>query len=58
MRLLPGFLSLERQHNLLAEVRDVVARAPLYAPAMPGSGSPYSVRMSNCESTSILRFSP
>ena len=50
MRLLPGFLSLERQRTLLAEVRDVVARAPLYSPAMPHSGSPYSVRMSNCGS--------
>jgi alkylated DNA repair protein (DNA oxidative demethylase) len=48
MRLLPGFLSLERQRNLLAEVREVVARAPLYNPSMPRSGSPYSVRMSNC----------
>ena len=44
MRLLPGFLSLERQRNLLAEVRDVVARAPLYSPAMPRSGNPLSVR--------------
>jgi alkylated DNA repair protein (DNA oxidative demethylase) len=50
MRLLPGFLSPERQRNLLAEVRDAVARAPLYNPAMPRSGSPYSVRMSNCGS--------
>jgi alkylated DNA repair protein (DNA oxidative demethylase) len=48
MRLLPGFLSLDRQRNLLVEVRDVVARAPLYNPAMPRSGSPYSVRMTNC----------
>ena len=54
MRLLPGFLSLERQRNLLAEVRDVVARAPLYSPAMPRSGSPLSVRMSNCGSLGWL----
>jgi DNA oxidative demethylase len=50
MRLLPGFLSLDRQRNLLAQVRDVLARAPLYSPAMPRSGSPYTVRMSNCGS--------
>jgi alkylated DNA repair protein (DNA oxidative demethylase) len=64
MRLLPGFLSLDRQRNLLAEVRDVLARAPLYSPAMPRSGSPYSVRMSNCGSHGWLsdrsgyRYSP
>jgi alkylated DNA repair protein (DNA oxidative demethylase) len=51
---LPGFLSLERQRTLLAEVRDVVARAPLYNPAMPRTGSPYSVRMSNCGSLGWL----
>jgi alkylated DNA repair protein (DNA oxidative demethylase) len=50
MRLLPAFLSPERQRDLLAEVRAVVAHAPLYSPAMPRSGSPYSVRMSNCGS--------
>jgi len=54
MHLLPGFLSLERQRNLLAEVRDVVARAPLYSPAMPRSGNPLSVRMSNCGSLGWL----
>lgn len=48
MRLLPAFLPPERQRDLVAEVREVVARAPLYSPAMPRSGSPYSVRMSNC----------
>ena len=50
MRLLPAFLSPERQRDLLAEVCAVVAHAPLYSPAMPRSGSPYSVRMSNCGS--------
>ena len=54
MRLLPGFLSFDRQRNLLAEVRAVVERAPLYNPAMPGSGSPYSVRMTNCGSQGWL----
>jgi alkylated DNA repair protein (DNA oxidative demethylase) len=54
MRLLPGFLSPDLQRNLVVEVRDVVARAPLYSPVMPRSGSPYSVRMSNCGSLGWL----
>lgn len=48
MRILPAHLSLEQQRHLLAAVREVVAQAPLYSPVMPRSGSPYSVRMSNC----------
>ena len=48
MRLLPGLLPPERQRTLVAEVRAVLAEAPLYSPIMPRSGSPYSVRMSNC----------
>ena len=48
MRILPGHLSLEQQRGLLAEVRNALARAPLFSPLMPRSGSPYSVRMSNC----------
>ncbi len=48
MRLLPAFMTPDRQRGLLAEVRAIVAAAPLYAPAMPRSGSPYSVRMTNC----------
>jgi alkylated DNA repair protein (DNA oxidative demethylase) len=48
MRLLPAALDIEAQRNLVAEVRLLLDRAPLYSPAMPRSGSPYSVRMSNC----------
>jgi len=48
MRLLPGLLPPDRQRALLAEVRAMLAEAPLYSPVMPRSGSPYSVRMSNC----------
>ncbi|MBS0539488.1 MAG: alpha-ketoglutarate-dependent dioxygenase AlkB [Proteobacteria bacterium] len=48
MRLLPGHLSLDRQRGLLAEIRAILARAPLFAPVMPRSGRPLSVRMSNC----------
>jgi alkylated DNA repair protein (DNA oxidative demethylase) len=50
MRLLPGYLSLNLQRLLLAEVRAVLVQAPLYSPVMPCSGTPYSVRMSNCGS--------
>src|SRR5476649_2119785 len=48
MRLLPGFLTLDRQRALLIRIRAVVAQAPLYSPVMPRSGKPLSVRMSNC----------
>lgn len=64
MRLLPGFLSPERQHALVVELRAIVASAPLYSPAMPRTGSPYSVRMTNCGSHGWLsdragyRYSP
>ena len=48
MRLLSGLLDLDQQRQLIAELRPILERAPLYSPAMPRSGSPYSVRMSNC----------
>jgi DNA oxidative demethylase len=48
MRILPGRLDLAEQKRLLAEIRQVLAQAPLFSPVMPRSGSPYSVRMSNC----------
>jgi alkylated DNA repair protein (DNA oxidative demethylase) len=50
MRLFPGYLNGNQQRGLLDEVRGILAEAPLYSPAMPRSGSPYSVRMSNCGS--------
>jgi len=50
MRLFPGFLSIDQQRLLAAEVTGLLERAPLYSPAMPRSGNPYSVRMSNCGS--------
>lgn len=48
MRLLPAYLPACQQRLLLAEVQAVLAEAPLFAPVMPRSGNPYSVRMSNC----------
>ena len=64
MRVFPGYMSGDQQRGLLAEIRAVLAEAPLYSPAMPRSGSPYSVRMSNCGSHGWLsdqsgyRYSP
>ncbi len=48
MRLLPGLLPTDQQRRLVADLRLILDRAPLYSPAMPGSGNPLSVRMSNC----------
>lgn len=64
MRLLPAALDLDNQRRLVAEVRLILDQAPLYSPVMPRSGSPYSVRMSNCGSLGWLsdrsgyRYSP
>jgi alkylated DNA repair protein (DNA oxidative demethylase) len=46
--LLPGYLDRPAQLTLLADVRAVIAAAPLYIPRMPVSGKPMSVRMTNC----------
>jgi DNA oxidative demethylase len=46
--LMPGYLDRAAQESLLATLRTVLAQAPLYAPRMPKSGKPLSVRMSNC----------
>lgn len=48
MRLFPSHLSPDQQRSLVQAIRAVLAEAPLYSPVMPRSGSPYSVRMSNC----------
>ena len=47
-RLVPGYLDRPAQEALLAALRTVFARAPLYTPRMPNSGKPLSVRMTNC----------
>ena len=47
-RHLPGLLTPRAQRELLAGVRAILAAAPLYAPTMPRTGKPFSVRMSNC----------
>lgn len=48
VRLLPGYLDQAAQDSLLAEIRAVVAGAPLFTPAMPKTGKEMSVRMTNC----------
>src|SRR4051794_4678704 len=47
-RLHPDYLDRRAQEALLAAVRNVIAAAPLYTPRMPKSGTPMSVRMTNC----------
>src|SRR4051794_23227432 len=47
-RLIPGYLDRASQEALLAAMREVMRRAPLYTPRMPKSGTPMSVRMTNC----------
>lgn len=44
----PGWLGRPAQEALLAELRAVLAEAPLFTPRMPKTGKPFSVRMSNC----------
>ncbi len=50
IRHLPEYLDRARQEALVGIVRTIVAEAPLYAPVMPGTGKPMSVRMTNCGS--------
>jgi len=47
LRLRPGYLSAEAQRDLLESLRAALADAPLFTPAMPRTGKPFSVRMSN-----------
>jgi alkylated DNA repair protein (DNA oxidative demethylase) len=46
--LYPGRLPPDRQQAILAAVRAVLSEAPLFAPKMPRTGKPFSVRMTNC----------
>jgi DNA oxidative demethylase len=48
MHYFPQMLDGAAQCALLADLRQVIAEAPLFIPAMPGSGKPMSVRMTNC----------
>ena len=48
MQFFPQALEREAQIALLAALREVIAEAPLFTPTMPRSGTPMSVRMTNC----------
>ena len=50
LRYYPGHLCRNRQLALLAEVRATIVQAPLFQPTMPRTGTPFSVRMTNCGS--------
>lgn len=45
---LAGYLSADSQAALLSDIRTVISGAPLFAPTMPRTGKPFSVRMTNC----------
>ena len=47
-RHVPGRLTRDDQEALVAELRTIIAEAPLFTPVMPRTGKPFSVRMSNC----------
>jgi len=44
----PDYLDRPAQEALLQAVRDIARAAPLFAPRMPRTGKPFSVRMTNC----------
>lgn len=47
VKLFPGLLDRPAQEALRDEMRRLVAEAPFYAPEMPRTGKPFSVRMTN-----------
>jgi len=47
LRHLPGYFDRAAQEDLVASLREALAKAPLYTPVMPKSGRPLTVRMSN-----------
>jgi len=44
----PGYWRAAEQVALVEELRAVLKSAPLFTPAMPRTGKPFSVRMTNC----------
>jgi alkylated DNA repair protein (DNA oxidative demethylase) len=48
LRLVPGFFERRQQEELVVVLREIVRRVPLFTPVMPGTGKPFSVRMTNC----------
>ncbi|GIK82784.1 MAG: alkylated DNA repair dioxygenase [Alphaproteobacteria bacterium] len=48
LRWIRGYLDRAAQARLAAAIAAIIAEAPLFTPAMPRSGRPMSVRMTNC----------
>jgi DNA oxidative demethylase len=48
LQYLPGRLAPAAQAGLMADLRTILAAAPLFTPTMPRSGKSFSVRMTNC----------
>jgi len=48
MRHIREHLDRRAQELLLGEILGVITAAPLFTPAMPNTGKPFSVRMTNC----------
>ncbi|MEM8838278.1 MAG: alpha-ketoglutarate-dependent dioxygenase AlkB [Pseudomonadota bacterium] len=51
---IPGYLDRAAQEGLRDAIRTVLTEAPLFTPAMPRTGQPMTVRMSNCGSLGWL----
>ncbi|WP_417688615.1 alpha-ketoglutarate-dependent dioxygenase AlkB family protein [Roseibium sp.] len=47
-KILPGHFPSAEQESLVAQLREILIKAPLFQPVMPRTGKPFSVRMSNC----------
>jgi DNA oxidative demethylase len=43
-----GYFDVSEQNALVQALREVLKAAPLFTPLMPKTGTPFSVRMSNC----------
>lgn len=48
IRYVPGHLDASAQRHLVDALREAARQAPFFAPAMPRTGKPLSVRMTNC----------
>lgn len=48
LALYPGRLAASEQHALAAELAAILVQAPPFVPRMPRTGTPFSVRMTNC----------
>jgi DNA oxidative demethylase len=46
----PDYINPDAQRALVDALRSIVAQAPLFTPVMPRTGTPFSVRMTNCGS--------